>query len=170
MGWFSTAALQTRRGSFYRGGAHLSVLRGDPPPRTDPCPGRFAARQERGEGGGTMSGSAGPYGTRSVTRAMVPSNRSVVRDVRERVLSRHAPRASFERLRARARRVGVPDRRERERRESATAFHRARHDVPLDMPPSSREERSAQNPRDAFRAIFFFRLFVVTFRTVSPRA
>jgi len=75
-------------------------------------------------------------------------NRSVVRDVRERVLfpGTHRGLQLFERLRGRARRVGVPDRRERERREKRDrTLHRARHGVPLDMPPSAggtRREKS----------------------------
>ena len=75
-------------------------------------------------------------------------NRSVVRDVRERVLfpGTHRRLQRFERLRGRALRVSVPDRRERERREKRDrTLHRARHGVPLDMPPSAggtRREKS----------------------------
>ena len=120
------------------------------PPRTGPCRGRFAARRKGGEEGGVrcQGRQARARDALGDARCGPFENRSVVRDVRERVLfpGTHRGLQLFERLRGRALRVSVPDRRERERREKRDrTLHRARHGVPLDMPPSAggtRREKS----------------------------
>lgn len=75
-GFFPDAALQTRRGSFFiRGGAHLSVLRGDPLHlvRIRAQAGLLRDRSGEKEGGYDVRVGGPVRETRSVTRAMVPS-------------------------------------------------------------------------------------------------
>ena len=176
-GFFPDAALQTRRGSFFiRGGAHLSVLRGDPLHlvRIRAQAGLLRDRSGEKEGGYDVRVGGPVRETRSVTRAMVPSRIGVSCATFENVSFFQARTEGAKALNvcvlAHAASACQTDASaSAARRATARFIVRVMTCRSICLLPRA-EERGAQNPRDAFRAIFFFRLFVVTFRTVSPRA
>jgi hypothetical protein len=160
--FFSSAALQRDVVPFFiRGGAHLSVLRGDPLHlvRIRAQAGLLRGGSGEKEGGYDVRVGGPVRETRSVTRAMVPSRIGVSCATFENVSFFQARTEGAKALNvcvlAHAASACQTDASTTAARSATARFIvRVMTCRSICLLPRA-EERGAQNPRDAFRAIFF---------------